>query len=206
MKENLFGLPKMNHLSALLVTMLHADVCALTIKNARIIKREVIEHEIQFINNGQLYIINFKANRKCLSVLSVYPIKGIISGINNDGSLVKKMKMGYFNNQELKLSEKGEMNLSFLINDVINTVQLVKINPGIIIGYYCYVRKKLEEIFPYLLKTKIQQSHINKTQYATWLSDTIRKRHFFSYAGTNMFISFQAIIENHPEIFNQLMN
>lgn len=206
MRENLFGLPKMNHLSDLLVTMLNEDVCALTIQNARIVKRHAIEQEIQFINNRQLFIINFRANKKWLSVTSVYPIKGIVTSVDNDGSLVKKLNMGYFNDQELQLSGKGEMTLSFLINDIINTVKLVYTNPGIIFGYYCYVRKKFEEIFPHLLKIKIKYSHIHKSPYATWLSDTIRKKHFFSYAGVNMFLSFQEIIENHPEIFNQLMN
>jgi hypothetical protein len=204
MRENLFGLPKMNHLSEILVTLLNRDICALTFQNRRLIIRKDIEHEIQFIYKRQFFTINFKANRKYLSVISTYPLKGIISSVNHDGSFVQNMQMGYLYNQELQLSEKGEMNLSFLINDILNTADLIKINPGIIAGYYFFLHEKLKKEFPKLFD--IRNNPIPKNSYITWISDTVRKKHLFSYNGVNIYLSFQAIIENHPEIFNHSMN
>lgn len=206
MKEHFFGLTKKEHLSDLSVFLKNSNVCALTIQKARIIKRKAIEHEIQFHNNGQRYIIYFKANRKYLSVYSTYPFKGIRSCIEHDGTLVRKIKMGYFNDQEVLLTEKGEMMLSFLLNDLINTTQLAKKNPNIIYGYFRLIREKLEDQYPFLLGKRINRPDLNKNPYTTLLSDSVRKKHFFSYNGVNMFLSFQAIIENHPELFTALMN
>lgn len=97
MKLNFFGLSKKEHLSAVSVAIKNKDICALTIRKARIKKRKAIEHEITFLYNEQHFIINFKANKKYLSVTTTYPLKGINSCIEHDGSLVKKIKMGYFN-------------------------------------------------------------------------------------------------------------
>lgn len=206
MKEHFFGLTQKEHLSAVSVTLKDTDVCPIRIRNARIIRRNAIEHEIQFHNNGQRYIIYFKANRKYLSVYSTYPFKGIRSCIEHDGSLVKKIKMGYFKVQEVLLTEKGEMMLSFLLNDLINTTQLAKKNPNIIYGYFRIIREKLKEQYPFLHEKRINRSHLNKNPYTTLLSDSVRKKHFFAFNGVNMFLSFQAIIENHPELFSMLMN
>lgn len=206
MKESLFGLLKKEYLSEVSVTMKNKDTCALTIQKARIIKRNAIEHEIQFINLGQLYIFTFKASRKHFSLTSTYPLKGIISCINHDGSMVKKIRMGYFKKQEILLTDLGNMNLSFLLNDLINTTQLAKKNPGIIAEYYRYIREKLILTIPPLASKEINYQIIAKSPYAAWLSDTIRKKHFFSYNGVNMLLSFQAIIENHPELFTSFMN
>ena len=186
--------------------MKNANTCAISIQGSRVIRRKAIEHEIQFLNEGQLFVLDFRANKKYLTVVSNYPLKGVRSCVEHDGSLVKKLKMGYFNNQELQLSQKGDMILSFLINDVVNTTHLAKKNPNIIIGYYQYIRKKLEECFPSLKATRIKGQSIKDSPFTAVLSDSIRKKYFFSFNGTNMFLSFQAIIENHPELFEKLLN
>lgn len=206
MKENLFGLLQKEHLSSVSVSLKNAESCAITIQNSRIIKRKAIEHEIKFYKDGQLFAVDFKANRKYFTVFSTYPLKGIRSCFEHDGSMVKKLKMGYFNDQELQLSDKGRMHLLFLLKDIINTTQLAQKNPGIIAGYYSYIRQNLENKFPHLISIKIKFRTLRNCHYTTWLSDTVRKKHFFSYNGINMFLSFQAIIENHPELFNAIMN
>ena len=206
MEENFFSLHQKHHLSNVSVTMKNSDVCAMTIQKARIVKRKAIEHEIRFYSGGQRYVVNFKANKKHLSVRNSYPLRGVRSCIEHDGTMIQKLRMGYFNDQELRLSKSGEMMLSFLLNDIINTVQLMRKNPGIIVEYYYFIRKRLEEISQNQLEEKINHHHIKKSSYAHWLSDSIRKKHFFSYNGVNMFLSFQAIVQNHPELFNTELN
>lgn len=98
------------------------------------------------------------------------------------------------------------MILSFLINDIINTTTLAKGNPNIIFGYYQYIREKLEEYLPLDRNIRIKRRLIKNNPYTNLLSDSIRKKHYFSYNGVNMFLNFQAIIENHPELFTSLMN
>lgn len=202
MSNNLLGLLQNDHLTDVTVTMLNPDIRALTIQKTRIIIRKAVEFEIQFISNKQQFNINFKGNRELLLATSSYPLKGIRSSAPHDGSLVNKIKMGYFNNQMLQLTDKGAIVLPFLLNDIINTSNLTKINPGIILKYYDFIIRKMPNNF----ENQLNFTDIQKGPYANLLADAIRKKHFFSFNGVNMFLSFQAIIENHPELFTSSLN
>lgn len=206
MKEHFFGLTKKEHLSTVSVTLKNTDVCPIRIRHARIIKRNDIEHEIKFFYQEQHFVINFRANKKYLFVTTLFPLKGIRSCIEHDGSMVEKINLGYFNKQEILLTAEGDMMLSFLINDLINTTELALSNPNIIFGLYQLIREKLEKDLPSIKKNRIRGRLINNSPYTSLLADSVRKKYYFSYNGTNMFLSFQAIIENHPELFTALMN
>jgi hypothetical protein len=169
MKQELFGLHQKQYLSEVSVTMKNADICALTIQKARILKRKAIEYEIQFTNEGLNFSVNFKANKKYLTVISTYPLNGVRSCLEHDGSLVKKMRMGYFNDQGLQLTPKGDMMLSFLLNDIINTTLLTKKNPAIVASYYRFIRTKLEENIQLRINETIKYEIIKKSPYASWL-------------------------------------
>lgn len=206
MSNHLFGLQQKEYLKDVSVTMLNTDSYALTIKKTKIIRRKAIEFEIQFINNKEQFVINFKGNRELLLVTSGFPLEGIISSAPHDGSLVNKIKMGYFNDQMLHLTEKGTIIISFLINDIINMTNLTKINPGIIIEYYGFIRGKMKKDMPNILENQLINYAFQKGPYANLLADAIRKKHLFSYNGLNMFLSFKGIIENHPELFITSLN
>ena len=205
-EERTLSLKSNFYLSPNSIKLKHDDICAISIRNGRLTKRTAITHEMQFISENQLFKVDFFANKKYLFVKSTYPIKGIRSCTQHDGSHIKKIKMGYFNDQQLQLSQKGELSLLFLLNDIVNTTQLAKTNPGIITSYYLHTRRKMEKENPELREKRLTYRNISASLHTAWLSDIIRKKHYFSYNGSNLLLSFQAIIENHAEVFNSLMN
>lgn len=180
--------------------------CAVNLINKKIVIRKVLEYEVNFDSKAGPVKADMHVSNKYIYLKSTYPLKGIRTCVCNDGSFIKKIKMRFLSDPGVVFTSQGEQALLFLLNDIINTTTLAISDPYKIAGYYSQARLSLTEINPELAVKKISSSTHGCIQAGNWISDTVRKNHYFSFTGINMLLSFQAIMINHPEIFNPGLN
>ena len=180
--------------------------CAIKLEDRKIVLRKVLEFKVSFDCEVGEIKADMHVSKKYIYLKSTYPLKGIRTCIANDSSFIKRLRMRFFINPSVEFTTKGEQSLLYLFHDIINTCKLATNNPQRVAGYYTHARSLIVENCPSLSKVRITSTTKGTTKAGAWLSDTVRKNHHFSYSGVNMLLSFQAIMLNHPEIFNIGLN